>query len=192
MSLGGLAIAIGLIVDAAVVVVENNVERLAHADHSQTPSIHHIYQSTVEVTAPVASGILIICLVFLPLLSLQGLEGKMFAPVALTIVFALSGSLLLSLTLIPVLSSMLLKVSGHGEPWLMRVLTPVYREVLDFALRRPLPVIAVATGGLVAAVVAYGAVGKAFMPSLDEGAIIMQTTKLPSINLAHSVATRPC
>ncbi len=188
MSLGGLAIAIGLIVDAAVVVVENNVERLAHADHSQTPIIHHIYQSTVEVTAPVASGILIICLVFLPLLSLQGLEGKMFAPVALTIVFALSGSLLLSLTLIPVLSSMFLKVSGHGEPWLMRILTPVYRGVLDFALRRPLPIVAVATGCLVAAVVAYGAVGKAFMPSLDEGAIIMQTTKLPSINLAHSVA----
>ncbi len=188
MSLGGLAIAIGLIVDAAVVVVENNVERLAHAQHSQTPVIHHIYQSAAEVTAPVASGILIICLVFLPLLSLQGLEGKMFAPVALTIVFALSGSLLLSLTLIPVLASMFLKVSGHGEPWLMRVLTPVYRNVLDFALRRPLPVVAVATGGLVAAVVAYGAVGKAFMPSLDEGAIIMQTTKLPSINLDHSVA----
>ncbi|WP_298358208.1 CusA/CzcA family heavy metal efflux RND transporter [Rhodoblastus sp.] len=188
MSLGGLAIAIGLIVDAAVVVVENNVERLAHAHDSPTPTIHHIYQSTAEVTAPVASGILIICLVFLPLLSLQGLEGKMFAPVALTIVFALSGSLLLSLTLIPVLSSMLLKVSGHGEPWLMRVLTPVYGRVLDFALRRPLPVVAVAAGGLVAAVVAYGAVGKAFMPSLDEGAIIMQTTKLPSINLAHSVA----
>lgn len=188
MSLGGLAIAIGLIVDAAVVVVENNVERLAHAHDSPTPTIHHIYQSTAEVTAPVASGILIICLVFLPLLSLQGLEGKMFAPVALTIVFALSGSLLLSLTLIPVLSSMLLKVSGHGEPWLMRVLTPVYRTALDFALRRPLPVVAVAAGGLVAAVVAYGAVGKAFMPSLDEGAIIMQTTKLPSINLAHSVA----
>ena len=188
MSLGGLAIAIGLIVDAAVVVVENNVERLAHAHDSPTPTIHHIYQSTAEVTAPVASGILIICLVFLPLLSLQGLEGEMFAPVALTIVFALSGSLLLSLTLIPVLSSMLLKVSGHGEPWLMRVLTPVYGRVLDFALRRPLPVVAVAAGGLVAAVVAYGAVGKAFMPSLDEGAIIMQTTKLPSINLAHSVA----
>ncbi len=188
MSLGGLAIAIGLIVDAAVVVVENNVERLAHAKRSQTPRLHHIYQSTAEVAAPVASGIFIIILVFLPLLSLQGLEGKMFAPVALTIVFALGGSLLLSLTLIPVLSSMFLKVSGHGEPWLMRVLTPAYRNVLDFALRRPLPIVLVAAGGLVAAVVAYGAVGKAFMPTLDEGAIIMQTTKLPSINLAHSVA----
>ena len=187
MSLGGLAIAIGLIVDAAVVVVENNVERLGRAGDSRTPRLHHIYQSTAEVATPVASGIFIICLVFLPLLSLQGLEGKMFAPVALTIIFALSGSLFLSLTLIPVLSSMFLKVAGHHEPWLMRMLTPAYKTVLGFALRRPLPIILVAAGGLIAAVVAYGAVGKAFMPTMDEGAIIMQTTKLPSINLAHSV-----
>ncbi|MDI9849738.1 CusA/CzcA family heavy metal efflux RND transporter [Rhodoblastus sp. 17X3] len=186
MSLGGLAIAIGLIVDAAVVVVENNVDRLGRAGQSQMPRLHHIYQSTAEVATPVASGILIICLVFLPLLSLQGLEGKMFAPVALTIIFALSGSLLLSLTLIPVLSSAVLKVAGHHEPWLMRVLTPAYKKVLTFSLRRPLPIVLVAASGLVAAVFAYGAVGKAFMPTMDEGAIIMQTTKLPSINLAHS------
>lgn len=186
MSLGGLAIAIGLIVDAAVVVVENNVDRLGRAGDSEMPRLHHIYQSAAEVATPVASGILIICLVFLPLLSLEGLEGKMFAPVALTIIFALSGSLLLSLTLIPVLSSMFLKVEGHHEPWLMRVLTPIYKTVLGFSLRRPFPVILVAVSGLVAAIFAYGAVGKAFMPTMDEGAIIMQTTKLPSINLAHS------
>ncbi|WP_374546955.1 efflux RND transporter permease subunit [Rhodoblastus sp.] len=187
MSLGGLAIAIGLIVDAAVVVVENNVDRLGRSSDSQMPRLHHIYQSAAEVATPVASGILIICLVFLPLLSLEGLEGKMFAPVALTIIFALSGSLLLSLTLIPVLSSMFLKVEGHHEPWLMRIVTPIYKTVLGFSLKRPLPVIVVAVSGLVAAVIAYGAVGKAFMPTMDEGAIIMQTTKLPSINLAHSV-----
>ena len=167
-------------------VVENNVERLGRANHSQTPRLHHIYQSTVEVATPVASGILIICLVFLPLLSLQGLEGKMFAPVALAIIFALSGSLLLSLTLIPVLSSIFLKAGAHGEPLLMRVLTPVYKSVLNFSLRRPLPVILVAVGGLAAAGIAYGSVGKAFMPTMDEGAIVMQTTKLPSINLLQS------
>ena len=94
MSLGGLAIAIGLIVDAAVVVVENTVERLNHhAGDNRIPLLHQVYQAAAEVVMPVASGILIICLVFLPLLSLQGLEGKLFAPVALTIVFALSGSL---------------------------------------------------------------------------------------------------
>jgi len=187
MSLGGLSIAIGLIVDGAVVVVENNVDRLGRAGRGLTPRLHHIFQSTAEVAAPVASGIFIICLVFLPLLSLQGLEGKMFAPVALTIIIALAASLLLSLTLIPVLSSLLLKVAGHHEPWLMRTLTPAYRKVLGFSLRRPLPVVLVAASGLVAAVFAYGAVGKAFMPTMDEGAIIMQTTKLPSINLANSV-----
>jgi cobalt-zinc-cadmium resistance protein CzcA len=186
MSLGGLAIAIGLIVDAAVVVVENNVERLGAAGKGPMPRLHLIFESAAEVATPVASGILIICLVFLPLLSLQGLEGKMFAPVALTIIFALSGSLALSLTLIPVLSSLLLKVSGRHEPWLMRLLTPAYRKVLGFSLKRPLPVMLVAGAGLLAAVGAYFAVGKAFMPTMDEGAIIMQTTKLPSINLAHS------
>jgi cobalt-zinc-cadmium resistance protein CzcA len=187
MSLGGLAIAIGLIVDAAVVVVENNVERLGDAGKG-APRLHLIFESAAEVATPVASGILIICLVFLPLLSLQGLEGKMFAPVALTIVFALSASLVLSLTLIPVLSSLLLKISGHHEPLLMRLLTPAYRKILGFSLKRPQPAMLIAAAGLCVAVWAYFAVGKAFMPTMDEGAIIMQTTKLPSINLAHSAA----
>ncbi|MCW2317815.1 cobalt-zinc-cadmium resistance protein CzcA [Rhodoblastus acidophilus] len=185
MSLGGLAIAIGLIVDAAVVVVENNVERLG-SGKGATPRLHLIYQSAAEVATPVASGIFIICLVFLPLLSLQGLEGKMFAPVALAIVFALAGSLALSLTLIPVLSSLLLKSAGHREPWLMRLLTPAYRRALGFSLKRPQPVMLAAGAGLLAAACAYVSVGKTFMPTMDEGAIIMQTTKLPSINLAHS------
>jgi len=185
MSLGGLAIAIGLIVDAAVVVVENNVERLG-SGKGTTPRLHLIYQSAAEVATPVASGIFIICLVFLPLLSLQGLEGKMFAPVALAIVFALAGSLALSLTLTPVLSSLLLKSAGHREPWLMRLLTPAYRRALGFSLKRPQPVMLAAGAGLLAAACAYVSVGKTFMPTMDEGAIIMQTTKLPSINLTHS------
>ncbi|MEZ5857097.1 MAG: CusA/CzcA family heavy metal efflux RND transporter [Hyphomicrobiaceae bacterium] len=188
MSLGGLAIAIGLIVDAAVVVVENTVERLNHSNReSQIPLLHQVYRATAEVAAPVASGILIICLVFLPLLSLQGLEGKLFAPVALTIVFALSGSLVLSLTLIPVLSSFLLRAQ-HGEPLLMRLLSRGYRGLLGAALAYPLPVYAVAFAGIAAAVAAYAAVGKAFMPTMDEGSVIMQITKLPSISLKSSIA----
>ncbi len=188
MSLGGLAIAIGLIVDAAVVVVENTVERLQHAgDGSRTPLLHHVYKAASEVATPVASGILIICLVFLPLLSLQGLEGKLFGPVALTIVFALSGSLILSLTLIPVLSSFLLRAGHHGDPILMRVLTRGYRAMLKAALAFPLPVYLIAAAGMVAMVIAYAAVGKAFMPTMDEGSVIMQITKLPSINLTSSV-----
>ncbi|WP_243469524.1 efflux RND transporter permease subunit, partial [Sphingopyxis granuli] len=104
MSLGGLAIAIGMLVDGAVVVVENVVERLSHAQGEDTPRLNHVFRATSEVIVPVSAGIVIIALVFLPLLSLQGLEGKLFAPVALTIVFALAGSLLLALTLVPVLA----------------------------------------------------------------------------------------
>ena len=190
MSLGGLAIAIGLIVDAAVVVVENTVERLnQHAGDKRIPLLHQVYHAAGEVVTPVASGILIICLVFLPLLSLQGLEGKLFAPVALTIVFALSGSLVLSLTLIPVLSSFVLRGGAHKSPILMRVLDAGYRPLLRFCLAHPLPVYIVAAAGVAAMVVAYLAIGKTFMPTMDEGSVIMQTLKLPSINLAASVAT---
>ncbi len=188
MSLGGLAIAIGLIVDAAVVVVENAVEHLQHdADDTHIPFLHKIYRAAHEVATPVASGILIICLVFLPLLSLQGLEGKLFAPVALTIVFALSGSLLISLTLIPVLSSFLLRSGHHGEPLLMRLLNRGYRALLAGALRFPLPVYVLAATGLGLTVAAYAAIGKSFMPTMDEGSVIMQVTKLPSVNLRASI-----
>jgi cobalt-zinc-cadmium resistance protein CzcA len=187
MSLGGLAIAIGLIVDAAVVVVENTVERLHEGNH-KVPALHVVYRAASEVATPVASGIAIICLVFLPLLSLQGLEGKLFGPVALTIIFALSGSLILSLTLIPVLSSFMLKQGAHSEPLLMRLLTSAYKPLLATCLKRPLPVYLLALGGLASMVVAYGAIGKSFMPTMDEGSVIMQITKLPSINLDASIA----
>ena len=188
MSLGGLAIAIGLIVDAAVVVVENTVERLQHAKpNSNVPKLHEVYRAASEVATPVAAGIVIICLVFLPLLSLTGLEGKLFGPVALTMIIALSGSLVLSLTLIPVLSSLVLKSGAHADPWLMRVLTRGYRALLKGCLRFPLPVYLIAAAGLGLLVVAYGAIGKTFMPTMDEGSVIMQITKHPSINLQASI-----
>ncbi len=187
MSLGGLAIAIGLIVDAAVVVVENTVEHLQSGEE-RVPLLHRIYRAASEVATPVTAGIVIICLVFLPLLSLQGLEGKLFGPVALTIVFALGGSLILSLTLIPVLSSFVLRTGSHHEPWLMRVLTRGYKTILRQCLRYPAPVYLVAVAGLAGMVAAYTAIGKSFMPTMDEGSVIMQVTKLPSINLEASVA----
>ena len=190
MSLGGLAIAIGLIVDAAVVVVENTVERLNHhADDARIPLLRQVYQAAAEVVTPVASGIIIICLVFLPLLSLQGLEGKLFAPVAITIIFALSSSLLLSLTLIPALSSLFLRGRAHKNPILMRVIEAGYGPLLRFCLAHPMPVYVAAAAGAAVMAFAYLAVGKSFMPTMDEGSVIMQTTKLPSINLEESVAT---
>ncbi|SER19160.1 efflux RND transporter permease subunit [Sphingobium sp. YR768] len=188
MSLGGLAIAIGMLVDGAVVVVENVVERLNHAkEEGGPPRLNIVFRATSEVVVPVSAGILIIALVFLPLLSLEGLEGKLFAPVALTIIFALAGSLLIALTLVPVLSSLGLKSGHHGEPWIMRKLTPRYRRLLDAAFARKRLVYGSAALGLVLAGLAYGAVGKTFMPSMDEGSVIVQTAKLPTINLDQSV-----
>lgn len=188
MSLGGLAIAIGMLVDGAVVVVENIVDRLNHAKEGDgAPRLNTVFRATSEVIVPVSAGILIIALVFLPLLSLEGLEGKLFAPVALTIIFALAGSLLIALTLVPVLSSLGLKSGHHGEPWIMRKLTPRYQDVLNGAFARKRLIYAAAASGLILAGLAYGAVGKTFMPSMDEGSVIVQTAKLPTINLDQSV-----
>ncbi|QIG79048.1 efflux RND transporter permease subunit [Stakelama tenebrarum] len=187
MSLGGLAIAIGMLVDGAVVVVENIVERLSHEAEGSHPRLNKVFRATSDVIVPVSAGIVIIALVFLPLLSLQGLEGKLFAPVALTIVFALAGSLLLALTLVPVLSSFGLR-GHHGDPWIMRQMAPRYRALLHGAFARKPVVYGLSFLGLVLAVFAYGGVGKTFMPTMDEGSVILQTTKLPTIGLDHSVA----
>lgn len=189
MSLGGLAIAIGMLVDASIVVVENIVQRLAHDPTAgKLPRLHIIYRAVREVAAPVASGILIIITVFLPLLTLQDLEGKFFAPVALTIVFALAGSLLLSLTAIPVFASYLLRDVKHEEPWLPRKLLALYAPVLAWALRSQRTVVAGALVMLLGAGAVYTQVGKTFMPTMDEGDLIVGIEKLPSISLEQSAA----
>jgi cobalt-zinc-cadmium resistance protein CzcA len=188
MSLGGLAIAIGMLVDAGVVVVENTVEHLAQPiDEKRSPRLHRIYRAVIEVASPVSAGVIIIGLVFLPLLTLQGLEGKLFAPVALTIVFALIGSLLLSLSVVPVLASWLLRSGAHAEPWLMRQLAAPYARALQFVMRRQGSAVAGAAVVLLLAVAAWFGIGKTFMPTMDEGAVLVQLEKLPSANLAASV-----
>ena len=187
MSLGGLAIAIGMLVDAAVVVVENIVTRLSEGGaKGRLPYLHLIYRAAREVSVPVASGILIIIVVFFPLLTLQGLEGKLFVPVALTIVFALSGSLLLSLTVIPVIASYLIKSGSHQEPWLVRKLTAWYLPSLRWALDHSRLVVGAALALLLVTGGVYTLIGKTFMPVMDEGTIVMQVTKLPSISLDQS------
>ena len=186
MSLGGLAIAIGMLVDAAVVVVENIESQLAHADE-RLPTLHLIFRAAREVAAPVASGIVIIMLVFVPLLTLQGLEGKMFAPVAMTIVFALAASLLLSLTVVPVLASWLILRGAHAEPWLVRQLDKLYRRVLLSALQHSRYYLIAALLTLLAATGTFTLLGKSFMPTMDEGDLIMQLEKLPSIGLEQTL-----
>jgi len=187
MSLGGLAIAIGMLVDAAVVVVENIATLLAGENAGNQPRLHLIYRATREVAVPVTSGILIIIIVFVPLLTLQGLEGKLFGPVALTIVFALSGSLLLSLTVVPVLASFLLKRESHQQPWLPRMLRRLYQPILRWALDHGRMVIILATLLFGVTILVYSQIGKTFMPTLDEGDLIVQVEKLPSITLEESV-----
>jgi cobalt-zinc-cadmium resistance protein CzcA len=188
MSLGGLAIAIGMLVDAAVVVVENIVAHLAREKEAKRlPRLHVIYRAVREVAAPVTAGILIIVIVFLPLLTLQGLEGKLFKPVALTIVFALGSSLLLSLTAIPVISTFLLRNVPHDEPWLVRQLHKVYTPALAWSLVHPKTSGAVALLALGATAGAYTQIGKIFMPTMNEGDVIVQLEKLPSISLEQSI-----
>ncbi|UZR27974.1 efflux RND transporter permease subunit [Methylococcus mesophilus] len=188
MSLGGLAIAIGKLVDPAVVVVENITTHLADPRmRGKLPRLHLIYRAMREVTAPVVSGALIIAIVFVPLLSLQGLEGKLFRPVAFTNVFAMAGSLFMSLLVIPVLASWLMRKVKHEEPWLARKLHEYYEPALRWALDHGRWVVAAAGILLALTAVIYTQIGKTFMPTLDEGSIIVQVEKLPSINLEQSV-----
>jgi len=188
MSLGGLAIAVGMLVDAAVVVVENVMTHLSHNKAAgRLPRLHLIYRAACEVAVPVTSGILIIIIVFLPLLTLQGLEGKLFIPVALTIVFALSASLLLSLTVIPVLASYLIGKVSHEEPRFVKLLQKIYRPTLNWSLSHSCTVILFALVLLVIAGFLYTQIGKSFMPTMDEGDMIVQLEKLPSINLQESI-----
>jgi len=188
MSLGGLAIALGMLVDAAVVVVEN-IET-AFASH---PKGHALSKTEVllgavrQVVKPVASGVLIIGVVFLPLLSLEGLEGKLFSPVAVTIVMALASSLLLAFSVIPALASLVLKEDGAHEPAVMQKIHAFYVRWRERIWSRPHWLYGVSGASLVLAAVLYGFIGKTFMPTLDEGDILVQLQKVPSISLEASL-----
>ena len=188
MSLGGLAIAIGMLVDSAVVVVENIVSQLSRRDDGR-PLLYLVCRSAKEVIVPVTSGTLIIIIVFLPLMTLEGLEGKLFVPVALSVAFALAASLVLSLTVIPVLASFVLRRGEHRDPLLMRASLRLYRPVLRASLAHPRTVVAASLAALAAAAAVFTLLGKTFMPVMDEGDIIVLLEKLPSISLEASVET---
>lgn len=191
MSLGGLSIAIGLLVDAAVVIVENIEMQLAEASEAENksflPPLHIIFRAVSEVAVPVTAGMVIIMLVFIPLMTLEGLEGKLFSPVALTIVFALSSSLLLSLTVIPVLCSFFLKSGSHHTPYVVRKLEAGYTKILDLSLSNPKKTYALAGISLLLAAAIFPFIGKSFMPTMDEGDAILQLEKMPSISLQNSI-----
>ncbi len=187
MSLGGLAIAIGILVDAAVVVVENVHTQLAHAPKGVS-RLHLVYRAVAEVATPVLSGIMIIVIVFLPLFSLTGLEGRMFAPLALTIVFALLGSLLLSLSVIPVLASFLMRSGAHGEDRVLAAIKRVYLPAMRWAIAHRAAAVGGALALLVAAAALFPFIGREFLPTMDEGTTVVNLEKTSDISLEASLA----
>ncbi len=188
MSLGGLAIAIGLMVDSTVVVVENVFHRLGHCANTQESRTRAIVDAVAEVGAPVIFGICIIILVFLPLMALQGMEGKMFSPLAFTIAIALAVSLIISLTLSPVLCSYILKGGADRDTRLIAKLRSAYKYLLNIALSRRKLTILTALGLLFMSFVMFPFLGKSFIPTLKEGALTPQMYRAPSISLAESIA----
>jgi cobalt-zinc-cadmium resistance protein CzcA len=187
MSLAGLAIGIGMMVDGAVVMVENGFRLLSHQAGKTVNRTHVILEAAREVINPIAFAILIIIVVFLPLFSLTGLEGKLFKPMALTITFAMVGSLILTLTLVPVLSALILKPKEEKDTALVRWAKRLYLPLLDRALENKKKVIAAAVALLVAALAVFPFLGKEFMPSLQEGSIMFRVTGIPSTSLEESI-----
>jgi len=187
MSLGGLAIAIGLMVDGSVVVVENAFERLGHAQEEGASRIRIILSAVMEVATPVIFGIGIIILVFLPLMTLQGMEGKMFAPLAYTIAIALGVSLVLSLTLTPVLCSYMLKGGADHDTKLIALLKKPYVPMLEWAVKNTKKTVALAVAAFVGAVLLLPFLGTAFIPEMKEGSVVPAMDRVPNISLAESL-----
>ena len=189
MSLG--AIDFGLIVDGAVVMMENFIRRLSeHRDGGDGESTEEVIRSAAqEVGRPILFGVLIIIAVYLPVFTLEGLEGRMFTPMAITVCAALLGSLILALMFVPAVSSLLLKrgVNEHGGR-LYQALERLYTRQLELAIRHRVITIGGAIILVVTAIGSLAFIGTEFMPRLDEGSILIETRKLPSISLTESVA----
>src|SRR4051794_17068844 len=186
MSLG--AIDFGLIVDGAVVMIENVVRRRGEAPHRPIEQV--VREAAHEVGRPILFAVTIITVVYLPLLSLQGVEGKMFRPMALTVIFALVASLVLTLVLMPVLATFALrgKVSEH-DSWVIARVRGAYAPLLERSERHPVPTIGIALALLVGSGILATRLGAEFIPRLDEGALAVTITKLPSIGLSTAVET---
>src|SRR6185312_11489039 len=190
MSLGSLDF--GLIVDGAVIVVENTVRRRAEAQHSgsEEPPERTILDACLEVGRPVVFAVAIITIVYLPILSLTGIEGKMFKPMALTVVFALLGALILSLTYVPAAMTFVLRGRiAEKESLFIRYAKRWYVPALDFVMRRRLPTLAVVTVIVLASFALFPFLGAEFIPRLEEGSLAIQMQQLPSVSLSHSVVS---
>ncbi len=184
MSLG--AIDFGLVVDSSVIMVENCVRRLGLASPTAS-KLDVVRDAAIEVRGPTMFGELIIAIVYLPILFLEGTEGKLFRPMALTVLFALAGSLVISLTLMPVLAATVLSREEEHEPLVMRMFHRAYHPLAKFAVHHPV-LISLAAAGLVAASIPVALrLGAEFMPRLDEGDLLVEVVRLPSATLEDSV-----
>ena len=192
MSLGGLAIAIGMMVDGTIVVVEN-VDRVLRRPGPGEERLQAVARACVEVGRPIVFAILIIIVVFLPLFTLQGVEGKTFRPLAYTVSLAMLGSLVFALFLAPVLSHLLLRSPRSGgdgeaarEGWLMRRLAPVYRPLVSRFVAHRFRALGLAGGLLLVGAVIFPRLGSEFTPALQEGTMVLRLTMAPSISLKES------
>lgn len=187
-SLGGLAIGIGMMVDGSLVMVENIVRHLSEPPHHDEPLTHRVMRAAQEVAQPVFFAVLIIIVVFLPLFTLEGVEGKLFSPMAFTVAFAMLGSLIVALTIVPVLCSIALgKKMSEEDSFLMRFLKRIYRPALLWGLGHRLIVIVTAVAALLASLVVLPFLGTEFVPELDEGTLSIRVTMNPSISLEESL-----
>ena len=182
MSLG--AIDFGLIVDGSVVMVENVFRLMSDKRSEGRAPVDIVREASLEVARPVAFAVGIIIIVYVPILTLTGVEGKMFGPMAMTVIFALAGSLLLALTLVPVLASLFIrKAPKNHETWFVRAIGRVYKPVLDLALHHRLMTVGIAALLFVAGLGLTTRMGAEFIPKLDEGAIALQVWRLPSVSV---------
>ncbi len=187
MSLGGLAIAIGIMVDGSVVVVENTFAKLGERLRQGESKNRIVLEAATEVGTPVLFGVGIIILVFMPLLGLEGMEGKMFAPLALTIAIALTISLILSFTLSPVMCSYILQGGAEHDTKLVAKLKKPYMEWLHWCLQNPKLVVKRALIALAVSLVGFVLLGKSFIPVMQEGSITPVIVRAPNISLDESI-----
>ncbi len=187
MSLGGLAIATGLIVDGSVVVVENTFQRMAESKGKGMSRVRIVLDAAAEVGMPVIFGVSIIIVVFLPLMTLKGMEGKMFAPLAFTIAIALLVSLVLAFTLIPVLCSYLLVGKDEHDTRLVACVKKPYLRLLDWTLINGKKTILAAAGLFVGAILLLPFLGTAFIPEMKEGSIVPGINRVPNISLEECI-----
>ena len=183
MSLGGIAIAVGMLGDGAIVMTENIFRHLGRKRNQGRSKTAVILEAAQEVSRPIVFSILIIIIVFLPIFTLEGVEGKMFSPMAFTIAFALFGSLLAALIMAPVLSLLLLKQGAFRELALMRRLRAIYRPLLNFTIRRKRLVVLSATVAFLLSLAVVPFLGTEFIPTLEEGSILIGVTMAPSTSL---------